>query len=136
MEKSIKQKKKTMSVPEMGKLLGLKKTESYFLVHKGFFETILVGKNMRVMMDSFENWYSGQFHYKKIDGIPPGAKWTDTTMSIKETADLLGIQDWTLYKLIKAKPFKIKTISNKKRIDIESFENWYQHQTKYKKLNA
>lgn len=29
----------TMSVPEMRKLLGLKKTESYWLVHRNFFKT-------------------------------------------------------------------------------------------------
>ena len=28
--------RKTMSVPEMRKLLGLKKTESYWLVHRNF----------------------------------------------------------------------------------------------------
>ncbi|EEC55725.1 hypothetical protein BACPEC_02222 [[Bacteroides] pectinophilus ATCC 43243] len=31
-------KKKTMSVPEMRKLLGIKKTESYWLVHRNFFQ--------------------------------------------------------------------------------------------------
>ena len=30
-------KKKTMSVTEMRKLLGIKKTESYWLVHRNFF---------------------------------------------------------------------------------------------------
>lgn len=29
--------KNTMSVPEMRRLLGLKKTESYWLVHRNFF---------------------------------------------------------------------------------------------------
>ena len=38
-----KRPKTTMSVQEMGNLLGLKKVDSYWLVHKGFFETILVG---------------------------------------------------------------------------------------------
>lgn len=32
-------KKKWMSVSEMGELLGLKKTDRYWLVHKNFFET-------------------------------------------------------------------------------------------------
>ena len=35
--------KKTMSVRETGRVLGLGKTESYWLVKKGFFEVILVG---------------------------------------------------------------------------------------------
>ena len=61
-----KQRVKTsMSVPEMGKMLGLGKVESYWLVKKNYFKTIQVAGRMRVMLDSFEDWYSGQFHYKK-----------------------------------------------------------------------
>lgn len=61
-----------MSVPEMGKMLGLGKVESYWLVKKNYFKTIQVAGRMRVMLDSFEDWYAGQFHYKKVDGTPPG----------------------------------------------------------------
>lgn len=43
-----------MSVPEMGRMLGLCKTESYWLIKKNYFKTILVGNTMRVMIDSFE----------------------------------------------------------------------------------
>ena len=57
--------KKSVSVREMGKMLGLKKVESYWLVKKNYFTTIQVAGRMRVMLDSFEDWYSGQFHYKK-----------------------------------------------------------------------
>ena len=67
-----KQRVKTsMSVPEMGKMLGLGKVESYWLVKKNYFKTIQVAGRMRVMLDSFEDWYAGQFHYKKVDGTPP-----------------------------------------------------------------
>ena len=52
-----------MSVPEMGKMLGLGKVESYWLVKKNYFKTIQVAGRMRVMLDSFEDWYAGQFHY-------------------------------------------------------------------------
>ena len=70
-----KQRVKTsMSVPEMGKMLGLGKVESYWLVKKNYFKTIQVAGRMRVMLDSFEDWYAGQFHYKKVDGTPPGEK--------------------------------------------------------------
>lgn len=57
--------KKSMSVPEMRRMLGLGKTASYWLVKKGFFQTIIAGGKMRVMIDSFEAWYSSQTHYKK-----------------------------------------------------------------------
>lgn len=59
--------KKSMSVMEMGRLLGLGKTESYWLIKKNYFTTIIAGKRMRVMLDSFEAWYAGQTYYKKVD---------------------------------------------------------------------
>ena len=62
--------KKSISVPEMGRILGLGKVESYWLVKKNYFTTIQVAGRMRVMLDSFEDWYAGQFHYKKVDGHP------------------------------------------------------------------
>lgn len=57
--------KKTMSVMEMGRLLGLKKTDSYYVANKGWFKIILVGGKRRIMIDSFEEWYRNQSHYKK-----------------------------------------------------------------------
>ena len=47
-------KRTSMSVMEMGKLLGLGKTESYYLVRKNYFKVITVGTTMRVMIPSFE----------------------------------------------------------------------------------
>ena len=52
--------KRTMSVPEMRKLLGIKKTESYWLVHKNYFKTELINGTMRVDIASFEKWYANQ----------------------------------------------------------------------------
>ena len=42
-------KKTSMSVMEMGRLLGLGKTESYYLVKKNYFKVVTVGTTMRVM---------------------------------------------------------------------------------------
>lgn len=91
--------KKSMSVPEMRRILGLGKTDSYWLVKKHYFETIIVGRKMRVLVDSFEEWYVNQLHYKKVDGTPPGQKWTAITYSIQEAAILLGITDSSVYDL-------------------------------------
>ncbi len=57
--------KKTMSIMEMGRLLGLKKTDSYYVANKGWFQIILVRGKRRVVIDSFEEWYRNQTHYKK-----------------------------------------------------------------------
>ena len=47
-----KQRVKTsMFVPEMDKMLGLGKVESYWLVKKNYFKTIQVAGRMRVMLD-------------------------------------------------------------------------------------
>ena len=47
-------KRTSMSVIEMGKRLGLGKTESYWLIKKNYFQTIMVGKKMRVMIASLK----------------------------------------------------------------------------------
>ena len=62
-------KKKSMSVREMGRMLGLGKTNSYWLVKRHYFETILVAGKMRVLVDSFEEWYQNQKHYKKVTDL-------------------------------------------------------------------
>ena len=51
-------KRTNMSVREMGRLLGLGKTESYYLVKKNYFKVITVGTTMRVMIPSFDERYA------------------------------------------------------------------------------
>ena len=127
-------KKKSMSVREMRRLLGLGKTESYWLVKKNYFDTVIIAGKMRVMIESFENWYANQLHYKKIIGEAPGKNWTSITMSIQETARLLGIAEGTLYDLMKKKPFKTVKVGMYTRIYIDSFEDWYNSQSHDKKV--
>ena len=45
-----------MTVPEMGKLLGLKKTDRYWLVHKNVFESKEIAGKIRINIASFEKW--------------------------------------------------------------------------------
>ena len=127
-------KKKSMSVREMRRLLGLGKTEAYWLVKKNYFDTVIIVGKMRVMIESFENWYANQLHYKKIIGEAPGKNWTSITMSIQETARLLGIAEGTLYDLMKKKPFKTVKVGMYTRIYTDSFEDWYNSQSHYKKV--
>ena len=127
--------KKSVSVREMGKMLGLKKVESYWLVKKNYFTTIQVAGRMRVMLDSFEDWYSGQFHYKKVDGTPPGTKWRDTTLSVPELAELLGIHSATACELVKRVHLETTIIDRRIRVMRDSFECWYNSQNRYKKCS-
>ena len=62
-----KSNRTTMSVPEMRRMLGLGKTESYWLVHRGFFDTILVEGKMRIVIESFEKWLSNYWNLKRND---------------------------------------------------------------------
>ena len=48
--------KTTMSVREMRQLLGLGKTDSYWLLHKNLFEVILINDKRRIVISSFEKW--------------------------------------------------------------------------------
>lgn len=126
--------KKSMSVPEMQRLLGLGKTDAYWLVKKKYFETIVIAGKMRIIVDSFEKWYDNQLHYHKVSGEPCGKNWTAITMSVQETARLLGITESSFYDLLKRKPFKTVKVGMYTRIYIDSFEEWYASQNHYKKV--
>lgn len=132
----MEQKKKTsMSVAEMRSLLGLGKTESYWLIKKNYFKVITVNGKMRVMIDSFEDWYSQQFHYKKVDGSAPGSKWSEITLSAAELAIELGICEDVAYTLIRNGYFDTVLVGQARRITRDSFENWYRDQNVYRKVS-
>lgn len=127
-------KRTSMSVPEMGKLLGLCKTEAYWLIKMNYFETIFVGGTMRVMIDSFEKWYANQFKYHKVDGTPPGEEMQKTTYSVSELGQLLGLKEATAYELIGKGYFDVVDVLGKRRITKASFERWYTSQSIYQTL--
>ena len=127
--------KTSMSVMEMGKSLGLGKTESYWLVHKEQFETRFVAGKMRVMVESFERWYENQLHYKKISGELPGKELLKRTMTVPTMAKLLGIKEANAYELIHRLHFRsVKTEYSSQRllIDKATFNEWLKKQTHYK----
>ena len=43
----------TMSVLELRKILGIKKTESYLLIKKHYFDTVKIAGRMRIVKESF-----------------------------------------------------------------------------------
>lgn len=127
-----KPEKSTMSVLEMGRLLGLSKTESYWLVHKRCFETTLVQGVMRVNIASFEHWYANQIKRKKVDGTPPGAELRSYSYSIQEIADLLDVSADVVYTLIKRYHIETFEVDTWMRVRKDVFEKWYKSQTKYR----
>ena len=125
--------KTSISVPEMRRLLGMKKVEAYWLVKQGRFKVILVGGKMRIMLDSFEEWYGKQFHYKKVNGPEPG-QLLPPSLTVPEAAGILGLNPSSVYELIKNHaPFETFKADGQTRIPKENFEAWYQGQSHYKK---
>ena len=124
--------KRTISVREMGQLLGLRKVESYWLVHKGYFDTVLIGGTMRVVIDSFEAWYASQFKYHKINGELPGSKLREESYSPKEIAEMLEISEDTAYYIINRFQLPTVTVNFWKRVPKEDFDRWYASQTRYR----
>jgi len=110
-----------MSVREMGNLLGVKKTESYWIVHKNYFETRIIHGRMRVMVDSFEEWYKNQCEYIKVEEVNSLAKTLYTTAEI---ADILQITRQTAYQLIHKDLFKSIKTDKGYRIVKSSFDEW------------
>ena len=53
-------------------LLGLKKTDRYWLVHKNVFESKEIAGKIRINIASFEKWYANQIKYHKVTGEEPG----------------------------------------------------------------
>ena len=125
-------KETTMSVTEMRKLLGLGKTDSYWLVHKNCFETIMVNGQMRIVIDSFEKWYANQIKHVKVGGPPPGEELRAYSYSVRDVAQMLSIDESSVYYLIKRDripTFKVETWT---RIRKKDFDKWYASQNKHR----
>ena len=126
------QKRTWMTVPEMGKLLGLKKTDRYWLVHKNVFESKEIAGKIRINIASFEKWYANQIKYHKVTGEEPGKELKSWSYSVKEVADLLDVDDYLVYELLKKNQMEAVIVDYWKRIPKESFQNWYKSQSRYR----
>ena len=126
------QKRTWMTVPEMGKLLGLKKTDRYWLVHKNVFESKEIAGKIRINIASFEKWYANQIKYHKVTGEEPGKELKSWSYSVKEVADLLGVDEYLVYELLKKNQMEAVIVDYWKRIPKESFQNWYKSQSRYR----
>ena len=121
-----------MSVREMGDLLGIRKTDRYWLVHKNVFETRTISGKMWVNIESFDKWYANQVKYRKITGEAPGLELKEWSLSPRDIAQLLEIPEYRVYELIKEKNWETVTVDYWTRIRKESFEKWYQSQKHYR----
>ena len=124
--------RKWMSVHEMGDMLGLKKTDRYWLVHKNYFRTeTLLGK-MRVEIASFEKWYANQDWYHKVNGEAPGTELRLRSYSPKEIQEMLGTDNATVYEILKKNNIETVTVNERLRVPTDAFWDWYRSQSRYR----
>ena len=124
--------RKWMSVHEMGDMLGLKKTDRYWLVHKNYFRTeTLLGK-MRVEIASFEKWYANQDWYHKVNGEAPGKELRLRSYSPKEIQEILGTDNATVYEILKKNNIETITVNERMRVPTDAFWDWYYSQSRYR----
>ena len=132
-ESTMEETKATMSVRTMRDLLGLGKTESYWLIKKGYFETTVFDKKLRVCVDSFEEWYDNQSRYRKVNGPAPVSA-RDSTMTVAEMSKELGISCSTARSLVRdRKLIKYRIANGLMIIDRADYERWYRSQFSYHK---
>jgi excisionase family DNA binding protein len=116
----------------MGRMLGLKKTESYYLLHKHHFETVTINHQLRVVRASFEQWYEHQDKYRKVDGPEPGAMLRTQFYSVAEIADMLSLSDDSTRDLIRNQRWPTLIVAGRLRVPKKVFDQWYASQHRYR----
>lgn len=124
--------KKWMTVAQMGKMLGLKKTDRYWLIHKNYFRTETLMGKMRVDVESFEKWYANQVKYHKIGGEAPGKELKERSLSARDIEEILECGSWTAYEIMNKFKDDIIIVDYWKRLPAEVFWKWYEGQTRYR----
>lgn len=123
----------SFSVPEFRKMLGIGKTESYWILKHRKIETVTIHGQIRILRPSFQEWYRHQTKYQIIGGPPPGDALRETSYSVKELAELLAVSEDTIYARISRGEFETFTVDYCIRITKASFERWYSTQEKLRK---
>ncbi|MCD7744161.1 MAG: helix-turn-helix domain-containing protein [Lachnospiraceae bacterium] len=124
--------KGTMSVPEMRKMLGLGKTDSYWLAHKGKFKVYEIDGKFRIDVASFEEWYANQIKYCKVDGPPPGEQLRKNSLSIRDISEMLDLSESRVYEIFQRDGVETILFDYCKRVPTENFWNWYNGQSRYR----
>ena len=126
------QKKETMTVREMREILGIKKTDSYWLIKRQYFKTVIVDGKIRVDIKSFEDWYANQVHHHKVNGEEPGRKLMESSYSVREISTMLGIAEASVQEMIHRENWPVIDIQHHWRVDKEWFHQWYLNQDHYR----
>ena len=128
----IQAKRNSFPVRDLRIMFGIKKTDSYWILKNRNIQTVTINGKMRILKESFWNWYNNQTKYHIIDGPEPGAVLKETSYSVRDLMQLLDISNDNAYTLIGKGVFDIIKVDYQIRITKESFERWYPTQEKYR----
>ena len=109
----------------------LKEATAYELVAKGHFDVVDVLGKRRVTKESFERWYASQTDYRTVEDQELDADIMASTYGLPEMARMLGVHRQTIYYIVANEDFELIKVGRYKRATKESFEKWYQNQTRY-----
>ena len=85
----------------------------------------------RVTKESFERWYASQTDYRTVEDQELDADIMASTYGLPEMARMLGVHRQTIYYIVANEDFELIKVGRYKRATKESFEKWYQNQTRY-----
>ena len=131
----INAKRNSFTVPELRKMLGIRKTDSYWILKHRQIETVIINGQIRILKSSFDEWYANQIKYHIIGGPEPGENLKSNSYSPRDMAVLLDISENITYTLISRGHFETFTVDYEIRVTKESFERWYASQDKYRLEN-
>jgi len=87
---------------------------------------------MRVVIESFENWYAGQVKYHKVNGEPPGKRLNQESYSARDIAGMLQINEMYAYQVMKNAGIKPVLVDYWQRFPKEDFDKWYSGQSRFR----
>lgn len=129
----IRIEKESISIPELRKMLGIGKTESYWLLRNKGLRTFLFQGCMRIKEEDFWDWYDRQTKHRIIGGPPPGRALQEMSYSARELTELLSVSRDTIYALLKKNVFDTFQADGHTRVTKDSFERWYANQSRFRK---
>jgi plasmid maintenance system antidote protein VapI len=122
----------SFSVPELRKMLGIGKTDSYWILKHRNLKIVTVNGQIRILKSSFHEWYKNQIKYSMVNGPPPGEALKAMSYSVGELKELLAVSEDTIHTLIAKGAIETFTVDYCTRITKESFERWYYGQDKFR----
>lgn len=120
-------KKTTYSMEELGQRLVLKEATAYELVAKGHFDVVDVLGKRRVTKER----YASQTDYRTVEDQELDADIMASTYGLPEIARMLDTNRQNIYSIATKGSFELIRVGRYNRATKDSFEKWYQNQTRY-----